>query len=476
MFKDYFLRLSLNWKLAGMMLLLSLSLMAVLMFLYYETEKAMYSEFERHIAELTGAIKLGVEEVTSSGVTDETRLKNYLQALNTRGVREISLISTSDRIVSSTNPSSVGKWITKQKKELIFKAELGDPSEGDGHAYNIIIPVVAGGKHFGYVHLTINAEDFSVFMRTSVIRRMVAASIVLIIGLVLSVFLARRYTKPIEEVVSAARSVARGDLTKELITKRKDEIGELAGGFNYMVGKLRQERELSERLRKAEHMASIGQFSSSIAHEIKNPLNFISLSIDHMREKYRPPTREEQEKFDSLIQNIKKELQRVSRFSESFLEYSRPLELSLRMTDMGGLLEGVLELVSARAVKENVSVERQYEAMAELNVDPEFIKTCLYNIILNAFEAMPGGGTLRVITKSEAGKFIVSIEDTGKGISAEKAKRVFEPFFSTKERGLGLGLALTKRVIEEHGGKVQFKSSEDKGTAVTLILPGRTGE
>jgi signal transduction histidine kinase len=468
--KDYFLKLSLNQKLVAMMLLLSLSLMSVFILLYSQTEKAMYNEMENQTAELSKAIQVGVEEVTSSGSTDEKRLQNYLQKLNTKGVKELSIISNSDKIISSTNPKNVGKWLTTKKKELIFKAQLGEPVTGEGHAYNVIIPVVAGEKHYGYIHLTINTEDFSTFMRKRLFQRILAAGLVFGAGMVFIFYLAKRYTGPIEEVVEAARRVAGGDLNQELITERKDEIGELTHSFNFMVRKLREERELEERLRKAEHLAGIGQFSTSIAHEIKNPLNFISLSIDHIRERYKP-AEGDRNAFESLISNIKKEIQRVSGFAESFLQYGRPLELNLQKTDIGMLIEDVIGLVMAKAQKEGIEIRKEYEALPELSVDSEFIKTCLYNVILNAFQAMPEGGTLTIRTRKTGEKFSIVVEDTGIGISEEKAGRIFDPFFTTKGQGLGLGLALTKRIIEEHKGKVDFKSIVGKGSTITMILP-----
>ncbi len=469
--RDFFLRLPLNQKLVAIMLLLSLCLMSILVFLYYQTEKEIYTEFENQIAGLSKGIQAGVEEVTSSGVTDEKRLQNYLRELKTKGVKEISIISNTDKIVSSTDPKNIGKWITRRKKELIFKAELGEPVTGEGQSYNVIIPVVAGNKHYGYIHLTINTEDFSAFLRLRIIKRIIAAAFVFAAGIIATVFLAKKYTKPIEEVVEAAKKVAGGDLNQELKTERKDEIGELTQSFNFMVNKLREERDLEERLRKAEHLAGIGQFSRSIAHEIRNPLNFISLSIDHIREKYKPLKDEDHETFDALITNIKKEIQRVSRFAESFLEFSRPLELSRQKTDIGILIEDVLDLVMAKARKEHIEIVREYQSLPELLVDPEFIKTCLYNVILNAFQAMPGGGRLAIRTTIREDRFFLALEDTGTGVPEDIAGKIFDPFFTTKSKGLGLGLALTKRVVEEHGGRVEFRSVEGRGSAFTMILP-----
>lgn len=456
-----------------MMLFLSLSLITILISLYYHSEKVIYNEFTRQTSELSKAIQIGLEEATSAGLTDEKKLQRYLEKLNPKGVKEISVISTSDRIISSTNPKDIGKWITNRKKELIFKADLGETVTGKekGEGYNVMIPVVSGDKHMGYIYLTLTTEDFSVFLQTSAVRRIVAALIIFGIGIVLTIFLARMYTKPIEDVVTAANRVALGDLNQELPSGRKDEIGELAQSFNYMVGKLRDQRDLAEKLRKAEHLAGIGQFAGTIAHEIKNPLNFINLSIDYMKEAFSPCDPEKTEKFNSLVLNMKGEIQRVSRFAESFLEYGRPFELNRRQVKMKQILDDVIGLVSANARQGNVVIKNEFKIMPELYVDPEFIKTCIYNIINNAFEAMPHGGTLTLRTRKADAKFCLSVEDTGVGVPAEHLSKVFEPFFTAKIKGLGIGLAFTRRIVEEHSGKVTFESVEGKGSVVTIILP-----
>jgi signal transduction histidine kinase len=472
-FKDFLLKRSLNQKLVAMMLLLSLTITTLFLMLYSSAEQAIFKEFEDRSTELSKAIQIAVEEVTSSGSPDVKRLENYLKKLNAKGVKEISVISNSDKIISSTNPKDVGKWLTSKKKELMFKAQLGETVTGEGHSYNVIIPVVVREKQYGYINLTINTDDFNALMRQRLIQRITAALAVFGIGTIFIVYLARRYTKPILDVVGAARMVAGGNLDLELHTERKDEIGELTQSFNYMIRKLREERELEDKLRKAEHFAGIGQFSTSIAHEIKNPLNFISLSIDHIKEKYSPSGGKEKGSFDSLIMNIKSEIQRVSRYAESFLAYGRPLEINAKPTDIVQLIETILELVMAKAQKDNIVIERDFGPLPEILVDPDLIKTCLYNIILNAFQAMPEGGKLVVRTKIVDTKCYLSVEDTGEGIPEDRLVRIFDPFFTTKAGGLGLGLALTKRVMEEHKGKVDIKSTVGIGTTVSLYLPAK---
>jgi signal transduction histidine kinase len=464
-------RFTLKLKLVAMMLLLSLGLVATLVLLYYQSEKLLYNEFERRTAELSRAIQFGLEEVSGAGPPDEKRLAAYLKRLNPKGVREISIINTTDRIVASTDPKNVGKYISERKKELIFQAELGQPMKSEGQVYQVTLPVISQGKQLGYVNLRMGTEDFDLFLQSSMKRRIAAALVVFALGTVVAVFLAGRYTAPVERVARAAGAVAAGDLSAELPVDGSDEVGTLARSFNYMVGRLREERDLRERLRKAEHLAGIGQFSQSIAHEIRNPLNFISLSIDHLREAYPPSDPAAAAQFEALCENMKKEIQRVSRFAQSFLEFGRPLELNRRPVALGPLIEGVLALVSAKAEHERVAIVRELEALPELELDPDFMRTCLYNLLLNAFQAMPGGGTLTLRTRQDAGWLVLTVADTGTGIPKEKLAKVFDPFFTTKTEGLGLGLALIKRVVEEHGGRVGIESEPGRGSAVTLTLP-----
>jgi len=464
-------RHSLWVRLAALMLLTSLSLVILLVIFYHQTEKRLYNEFARQTTELTKAVQLGLEGTVGGSLSDSKNLEGYLQGLNPRGVNEVSVISSSNRIIASTDQENVGKWITQQRKELIFKAELGEPVTGEGQLFNVIVPVVVKGSTAGYIHLTLNTENFSVLLRLSAIRRIFAALLVLSLGTVLAVVLARYYTRPIVAIASAAGRVAAGDLDQSLPIERRDEIGQLARSFHGMIARLGEDRQLRERLRTAEHLASAGQFARHIAHEIKNPLNFISLSIDHMGDAYRPADAGAAASFDSLVCNLKGEVGRISRFAESFLEYGRPFELRIGRCDTGQMLTEVLELAAARARTAGVNIIRETGAMPVLPADPEFLRTCLYNIVSNAFEAMPDGGTLTVRNMLDDGQMTLTFSDTGVGVLPEHLDKLFTPLFSTKQGGLGLGLALTRRVIEEHGGKVHFQSEAGQGSTVTICLP-----
>jgi len=475
MFNKFIFRFSLNLRLIMIMLFLSFILISILMFLYSESEKKLFKQLERQTTELTKAIQIGVEEVTTGkGKSDEARLAQYLKKLDTKGVKEISIISNTDEIVASTNPQRIGEPMTHKKKELIIKAELGEPVSEEGRTFNVILPVVAGDTQYGYIHLKINKDDFSDVLKSNVIDRVLATLFVFGIGIIFTLILSRQYTRPIERVVDAAMRVAAGDLTQHIKVQNRDEIGKLSESFNFMVSKLREARTLEEKLREAEQLSGLGQLSRHMAHEIRNPLNFISLSIDHIGTKYRPGDSGQDEKFSSLISGIKQEILRLDKLVNDFLDYSRPLTLERRMVNIKELLDDIIDLIWAKAEVEKIKIVKDYNNPVELYLDPDLFKTCILNVVTNAFHAMASkeeGGVLAIKTAVDGDTFILSISDEGEGASQENLSKMFEPFFSTKENGLGLGLPMTKRVIEEHGGIVEFTSVPGKGSEMKFILP-----
>ena len=471
MLKNFFLDLSLNKKLILMMLVMTALLLVTLITIYWQSEKNLMAQIESQTAELAQAVQVGVEEVTG-GASSETRLEKYLSSLKTKGIKEISIISNADEIIASTNPNKVGTPVSQKKKELIIKAELGEPAvDQEGKAYNVIIPVIAGQAHYGYIHLQINVENLQETMRRNTTKRILAALAVFAIGILLSTFLSMWYTGPIHNVVTAARKVAAGDLDQSLPVERRDEIGDLTRSFNFMVQRLREQRRLEERLREAEHLSAVGQLSRGIAHEIRNPLNFISLSIDHIRTKYRPADGSGVEGFEKLVESMKEEIHRLDRLVRDFLDYGKPLKLDRQPCSTRELLADVVEIVKAKAASDRIRIDERYDALPELRLDAELMKSCLFNVVTNAFQAMPEGGTLTLHSEERDGRFVLRIADTGTGMSEEHLARIFEPFFTTKGEGLGLGLAMTKRVIEEHGGRIEFTSVEGQGSDVTISLP-----
>ena len=470
MFLKLIEKFSLKWSLILLLLSLNFILMLTLYIFYSQTEKRLIKEIERSTAELTKAIQIGVAEVTGN---NPYKLINYLNTLKTKGVKEISIISNTQQIIASTNPQKIGKKITHKKKELIIKAELGEPVSEEEDAYSVIVPITAQNIQYGYIYLKINKENFSEILKTNALKRMVVTFIIFLLGIIFIYVISTKYTKPIETLSEVAIRIAKGDLDCEVNINRKDEIGKIAESFNFMIQKLKENKMFQERLREAEHLITFGQLSKTITHEIRNPLNFINLSIDYLLDKLKNENLNKD--YLNLLQNMKQEIYRINNLITEYLEYTKPLKLNKKPVNILEIINDVISLIEISTRQKGINIITNYniDNNLVLNLDTDLIKSCLLNIITNALQAMENSlvKKLFIETQLENGNLLIKIKDTGEGVPEEIKEKIFEPFFSTKKGGLGIGLPLAKKIIEEHKGKIEFLSKLGQGSEVKIYLP-----
>lgn len=302
---------------------------------------------------------------------------------------------------------------------------------------------------------------------------------VLLLATTASGILVWRFTRPIRELSRATQRVAAGDFSVRVSgADRRDEIGQLSATFNEMVAQLGRMRELESQVKQAEQSAVVGRLASAIAHEIRNPLNYINLTLDHLRTSLAPSDPEKRATVERLTTRLKSEVQRINTRVTEFLKYTRPPSLNLQPLDLRETLRDALSMVEVQAAEGGVET-RFVEDGEPLRVvgDRESLRSLFTNLIINGMQAMEGrGGCLTVRLSSTDGLARVSITDTGAGIEAEHLDKIFEPYFSTKETGTGLGLAIVKRVIERHDGSISVESLPDGGTTFTVELPLRRGQ
>jgi signal transduction histidine kinase len=223
----------------------------------------------------------------------------------------------------------------------------------------------------------------------------------------------------------------------------------------------------------------VGQLASGIAHEIRNPLNYISLAIDHLKSELLPVGSDRKEELQALTDKIKEEIRRVNYMVLNFMNYGRPLKLRTSAFSYGELLSRVLPLLEEKLTEQRVEIVTALGPdLPEMKADQELLRNCLVNLITNAAQAMPNGGkiTLGARFDSEADIFLLTFTDEGVGIKSEDIPKISQPYFTTKEAGIGLGLAITERIIKEHGGEISVESSVGKGTTFTITLPAVPGE
>jgi two-component system, NtrC family, sensor histidine kinase PilS len=227
-------------------------------------------------------------------------------------------------------------------------------------------------------------------------------------------------------------------------------------------------REMESRMRQADRLATVGRMAANIAHEIRNPLASLTGAIEVLTS---PLTADDAR--ERLSQIVAHESERLNHIIKNFLEYARPAPLSIATFDVAAAAEEVLLLLEHRTSSGSLKVIREFVPSIPWAVDAQQFRQILWNLCLNAVEAMPEGGELRVSVSVRGATLEVAVSDTGDGIAAADVSHVFEPFFSTKPEGTGLGLALVHRIVQDHGGEIDVRSAPGLGTTFTLTLPAR---
>jgi signal transduction histidine kinase len=306
------------------------------------------------------------------------------------------------------------------------------------------------------------------------LRPLLPTLVVLLLATTGAGILVWRFTRPFKDLSRATQSVAAGHFDVRVPGgDRRDEVGRLAATFNEMTDRLGHMRELEAKVKQAEQSAVVGRLASAIAHEVRNPLNYINLTLDHLRTSFAPADPARRETFGRLAIQLKAEVARINTRITEFLKYSRPATLDLQPLDLEALLRDALRIVEVQA--EETGVETgvvSVGAVPPVVGDRESLRSVFTNLIINGMQAMEGeGGRLTVRLESEDGVVRASVSDTGRGIPAEHLPKIFEPYFSTKETGTGLGLAIVKKAVDDHGGHITVESKQGTGTTFTVTLP-----
>ena len=291
-------------------------------------------------------------------------------------------------------------------------------------------------------------------------------------GIFAMTFVIRRIAQPMATVTEAMRAVADGDLDREApYIERQDEIGELGRALDIFREKGRENRRLATELVQQERLSALGQLTATVAHELRNPLSAIRNTVYTFKELGKGLN------LDRPIERIERSISRCDRIIGDLLDFTRVRELHKNNISLDKWLD---EVLNDQKLPPGVVLVRNLSAPGYvLNFDSDRMRQVVINLVDNAAQAMsagenPSGGRIVVTTAARLSVFEMVIADNGPGISAENLARVFEPLFSTKSFGTGLGLPMVKQVIEQHNGTVDIASTPGKGTKITIRLPHTT--
>jgi signal transduction histidine kinase len=290
---------------------------------------------------------------------------------------------------------------------------------------------------------------------------------------VLLVVLTYTVQRPMVELQQKISQLGSGDLSANVsFAHRNDEIGDLGRNFNQMVSQLRESRVEIERLHRtqmsrAEHLATLGEMATGLAHEIRNPLAGIAGVIEIIGRDL-PATSPAR----SVVKDVRQEIARINHIVTDLLQTARPHPPKVRKSDLNTTVEHAVMLGRQQAVAKSVEISLHKDpTLAEVEHDSDQIHQVLLNLLLNAVQAIDTNGKVIVTLRSEGNAAIVEVADNGRGISPDQLPNIFRPFYTTKGDGTGLGLSLARRIVEDHQGRIDVSSTLGKGTTFSVVLP-----
>lgn len=293
-----------------------------------------------------------------------------------------------------------------------------------------------------------------------------------LLGTLLVFYITRKELNPITKISEAFQKVGEGDLSPHLVAAGSGEVGALAHGFNLMVEKLKEIRALEIELHKRETAAAVGQLAAGVAHDVKNPLNTIGLTLSHLSEKIGRDEDVDRPRVKKLLENIRDEVRRLNNLVNNFLSYARNENLAKKRGDINETLLELTDLFESEAAAKKVVFETELDPdLPAIMFDGETIKSALSNVLVNALQFAPDGSAVRIETQKLGNGIAIRISDRGPGIGAENLEAIFQPYFTTRDTGTGLGLAITNKIVNAHGGQISVDSRPGDGTCFTIRLP-----
>jgi nitrogen fixation/metabolism regulation signal transduction histidine kinase len=470
MIKNLFSKMGLKTKLILTMSSIFILFSIALFIISQNAQKRLINEMEENIDDLTKAIQVSVEKLTSEEQKNPEALKELIMRFKKKGINEISILSESREIIASTNPKKIG-LIAKNPKDsdILIKAELGVKSKEE-YLKTINVPIIIGDEHYGYINIAMHMENLTEVQKRNFYLRLFTTMLIFSIGTIIIIYLADKYTKPIHLIVDATQRVSKGDLSPiNIDISLGPEIKELVVNFNEMIEKLKEQQNLENKIKEMEHIYQIGQLSSAIAHEIKNPLNFINLAIDEVKDELKQSNITD--KPLELLNSVGKEIDRINNMIQHFLEYGKPLKLNMEYINLLDLFIDIIKIIKTKTDDLKIQIVLDIDKNINFLGDKEKLAGCFLNLFLNAIDSIKSNGSIIITGNKKNDKIIISFKDTGHGIPDTIVDKIFEPYFSSKDTGMGLGLAFTKKILLEHGGDILLNREYKDGAEFIVSLP-----
>jgi signal transduction histidine kinase len=362
--------------------------------------------------------------------------------------------------------------VQKNRQELERTITTGTAANANSETFNAIPLVGRDADLLGV--LLVGSSRQSLIQMIDFIRALalLVGGGVILLGLVLGWWVSARVTRPIEELAAGAREVAAGHWEARVEVHSRDEVGQLADAFNDMTRQLAEQRE---RLVQTERVAAWRELARRLAHELKNPLFPLQLTVENLQRAREQTSEQFDEVFFESTATLRAELENLKTIVSRFSDFAKMPPPQFEPVDLNELVRSAVKLFEpqfAPVGRPPITPELYLdENLPRAQADPILLRRALENLILNSLDAMPAGGTLTVRTAQRNGAVRLEITDTGEGLTPEECARLFTPYYTTKRHGTGLGLAIVQSVVSDHGGRIEVESAPGAGATFRIELP-----
>ncbi len=518
---------SITFKLITYIIVLLITVLGIVLYFNAENQKKqLLNEVIMGATQLSDTIIKSTEyDMLRNQRSNVYRIINYIGMQ--QGINRVRIFNKEGYIMVSTDPNEIGKFVNKSEEQCYACHALGKPLErltipkrtrifkltNGNKVLGMITPIYneaecssaachahpASQKVLGVLDISMSLETIEKEIKTIEIRSIIIGLITIcFLSILMIVIIKNIIGKPINELISGTNRIANGNLDEPINIKTKDEMGELASAFNDMMTKLKNakdellnlvetlEDKVEERthalkaaqdnLIRSEKLASIGKLSATVAHEINNPITGVLTYIKLMLKKLKQGEvgEEDIKKYVNYLTIMERETERTSSIVKNLLDFSRQREPHLKLVNINTILDETMMLVQNQINLQGINVTKSFSNLPETLGDADQLKQAFMNIIMNACEAMKENEkrlTLKTDYDRERNEIKISIQDTGIGIPQEDLNKIFEPFYTTKEKGTGLGLAVVYGIITKHDGRIDVSSAKGVGTTITLTIP-----
>jgi len=452
----------------------SFGLVAGFMLIFTQQSKKLINKDIRENREnFAKIIQVSAQRLAAIPESQPEKIQQLIDELKTNeAVNEVTIVDRNWKVIESTNKDIVGQFHPLSSMDAVINEKPDTESVSNEYIpFEISVPIIRDRRITGMVRTTVILKDIQRPLQSLYYKNLSISLLLLCLGLASSLFILHRTNKPLRRMAFAAKQIAEGYLSVKLSGSKHDDIGRLEETFNLMSTKLAEQKKLEKQLSLLEKHATLSEIASYLAHEIRNPLNLIMLTVHHLERQFVTQDKDIKSKFLEMTASLKSEVEQLDKVVAAFLDIGKPITLNKSNFKVMEIFDQIQSLVRQQLIEKNISLIFSGDTTAFIFADPERIRLVFLNIIVNAISAVFPGGRIIVEFTNQLHFHRITISDDGPGIPADVIDHVFEPYFTRRPGGTGLGLALAKRIIEDHEGSTSASNLTSRGACFEILIP-----